>query len=163
MKKSAFVAALSACVLTACQTIGLDASGAAAAWKDYVCKVVLAKHCVKVSIANGQISVDKPTVYVDADNNRKWILWWIETDGYIFVNETGNRPVTFKSSTNGQFDPDNLNKCYHFGNALIPPNGKVFVCVDEATVKGPFLYTLKVKEVSPAPAVPALDPSIVNG
>jgi hypothetical protein len=112
------------------------------------------EHCVTVTVQGGTLSADPATVKVTGQRgSRQWIVWHLDTPGYQFVNQPGNRPITFKAATSGQFDPEDSARCYLF-NSL-----QVFVCIDMNTQLGMFNYGIKV---TGTPQVPQLDPIIVN-
>jgi hypothetical protein len=165
MIRSFIVATVLALALTACGGISTMNQGASAQdIAGFLCSQPDVKgHCVRTTIVNGAIVVDPVDVHVPGPRDKPhWVIWYISTPGYQFVNLVGNRPVVFKTA-NGQFNPeDPINGCYHFSNNIVPPNSAVFVCVDRNTIIGRFPYTIKVTPTGSAPAVPPLDPSVFN-
>ena len=166
MKKWAFAAAVSAFLLAACQTSTISSMGAAPSsgpplWMQYVCNQVGPGHCAKMTVSGGTLSTDTPTMVFHTVDGRAFALWWIETEGYTFANAQGNRPIRFKTDSQGQIDPEDSKLCYHFFSNYIPDNRRVFVCMNRATVKGQFPYGITVTPNDGSAPI-TLDPMIVN-
>jgi hypothetical protein len=151
------LAAVSAVALTGCTSLLQVLSPTGPTPGAGLCAIAR-EHCVKVSIQGGVVTVDQPTVQVMGRGRIHWIVWYLDTPGYQFVSQSGNRPIIFKTATNGQFDSDDSQRCYAFNNSQWL-NDRVFVCIDANSQGGSFSYGIKV---TGSPAVPTLDPIIVN-
>jgi hypothetical protein len=118
-------------------------------------------HCVKTTIESGAIVLDPVDVHVPPPRDKvHWVVWYLATDGYQFVNEIGNRPITFKTP-NSQLNPeDPINGCYPFANNVVP-SGRVYVCVNRNTSTGKFPYTIKVTPTGSGSAI-TRDPAVFN-
>ena len=128
-------------------------------WVQYVCNQVGPGHCAKLTVSGSTLSTDTPTMTFHVRDGRSFALWWIETEGYAFVNDPPNGPIRFKSDTQGQFDVKS--GCYRFFNGYIPDNGRVFVCANGVTRHGQFPYGITVTPNDGSAPV-TLDPMIVN-
>ena len=156
MRKSLLVGALSALALTGCDT--LFTKGAGPSDPQGIGPSLCAnsnEHCVKVSIQNGAITAPPKSdvVTVKRRDGTHWIVWYIDSADYQFVNGEGNRPIAFKSDTSGQFYHDDPQWCHNFNHV------RVFACRDLNTLQGKFEYIIKVTGSS---TVVTLDPFVAN-
>jgi hypothetical protein len=118
-------------------------------------------HCVKTTVQNGQIVLDPVDVHVSPPRDRlHWVVWYLASDGYQFVDGQGNRPITFKTS-NTQMNPeDPINGCYTFANSIVP-SGKAYVCLNRNSQMGVFPYTIKVTPTGSGNPI-TRDPAVFN-
>jgi hypothetical protein len=152
------LAAVSAIALTGCGSLPMWMGAPPPSISGPNLCAIAKEHCVKVTIQAGTIVVDLPTVEVTGRGGPHWIVWYVETPGYKFANQAGDRPIMFKTDTNGQFDPEDYKRCYGFNNAQWS-NDRVFACIDMNSQSGTFRYGIKV---TGTPTVDPLDPIIVN-
>ena len=139
MKKSVLVAVVSAFILSACGPSAQDAKTAQAVKKTDSSKP-------QVSVVDSKIVVDPDPLQFAKDQQNVKITWELPKDSkYIFPNDG----ITIK-------DPgDEILDCQ------VEPNekGLKYSCKNKHSKAGKYKYTIKVDG---SPAVPPLDPVIVN-
>ena len=113
------------------------------------------EHCIHVKISDNVIKVDALSLAVDRPNVPPHKIYWLidsaSTPGYAFAAGaiSSFTPVPPTTSL-----PAN-----EFSNCGPSPQGDTFSCKDANSQPGTYKYTVTV---TGSPAVPALDPWIVN-
>jgi hypothetical protein len=106
-------------------------------------------HCITVTVGSGgdaRISVDRPRLYVQGANHV--IFWQIKNTGSQSYRFAPNG-VAFKTPA-GQ---------HEFSCGPRDATGRVYFCLDPNGSKGTFEYGITL---TGAPAVPPLDPWVIN-